>query len=177
VVEIAEVVGIYLPAFMVAAIYLGSALEWIARRFFRRAYISWVFLILPIFMFSMNFARVDQSKHVLHAQVVEGILKKADHDALIIADNYEYASYIYYYLFAEGHGKRNLYTIADFNIKPEQVLAYLKGEKSIEIYQQRLTLPYGLRVYVMKVPAARFDIPGLTLQEVVKNLYQISTTE
>jgi hypothetical protein len=155
----------YLPAFLVMAIFLGFALEWLAGQLGKYPRLAWGLAILPIFFLWLNFAKIDQSDHNLHDQRTKLILRAAGRDALIVADDYENAEYLWYYLLGENLQRRNLFALPDYSITAEQVRQYLSGEATPYLKLQRRDLPPGLRVYVMASAADEFVDNELALRE------------
>lgn len=163
--DIPEADGMYLPAFLAAVIFLGYALEWAAGRLSQHPQLAWALAIVPLFFLWMNFSTVDQSKHTLHDQVIRLVLRAARRDALIIADDYENAEYLWYYLLGEDLQRRNLFALPDYLITAEEVRQYLAGESTPYLELQRQYLPAGLRVYVMASIADEFADSELKLRE------------
>jgi len=163
--DIPEADGMYLPAFLVMAIFLGFALEWLAGQLGKNPRLAWGLAIVPIFFLWLNYARIDQSEHSLHDQRTKLILRAAGRDALIIADDYENAEYLWYYLLGENLQRRNLFALPDYSITAEQVRQYLAGESTPYLKLQRRDLPPGLRVYVMASAADEFMDDELVLRK------------
>jgi hypothetical protein len=160
-----EVDGVYMPGFLIVTIYIGFALnkigEWIARR----PSVALVLLVIPAIWFYQNYHEVDQSQHNLHALIVERILNEINSDGLIIADDYAYATYLWYYLLGQEMSSRNIYAIPDFDASPEEIEKYLTGEDGMYIWQQRLTVPPGLPVYTLWKVAPELEMDGFRIEE------------
>jgi len=170
--------GVYMPSFLVVAIYIGFALGEIARRFLRKPGYALVLLTVPALFLVINYRHVDQSQHTLHAEIVEKILAELDDGALIIADEYEYATYLWYYLIGEGQSQRNIYALPDFDTNAKEIHSYLTGEEGMYIWQQRLTVPSGLPVYTLWKIAPDLEDMGFQVQETeLKYLYEVRLPE
>lgn len=163
--DIPEADGMYLPAFLVLAIFLGYALEWIADRLHAKPMLAWGLVMIPAIIFWCNYSKVDQSQHTLHALITEKILSTVDRDAVIIADNYEYAQYLWYYLLGEDKQQQSIFALPDYAVTPAQIAQYLEGEQSLYIHQQRRFVPLGLRAYVMSNIADKFMNSNLAFSE------------
>jgi hypothetical protein len=154
----------FLPVYLAFTICIGFGLEWAARLLSRRSGLVYSLLLIPVLFAWGNYARVDHSQRTLHARIVEKVLRVVDSDALILAPNYDYATFYWYYLIGEGYGERNLYsTQVDYG-NLDAVRAYLAGEQRIYIPTQRLSVPFGLRVYVMDETAAELAKIGLEVR-------------
>jgi hypothetical protein len=170
-----EVDGVYLPAFLVVTIYIGIALNKIGEWITRRPTFALVLLVIPAVLFYRNFHRVDQSQHILHEQIVERILNEIDRDGLIIADDYAYAAYLWYYLLGLDMSSRNIFAIPDFDADPEEIRKYLTGEEGMYIWQQRLTVPTGLPVYTLWKVAPEMEADGFEIEETgIQYLYKVT---
>ncbi len=170
--------GVYMPSFLVVAIYTGFALEEIARRFLRKPGYTLVLMALPVLFLAINYRRVDQSQHTLHAEIIEKILAEIDDGALIIADEYEYATYLWYYLIGEGQSQRNIYALPDFDTDAKEIGMYLTGEEGMHIWQQRITVPPGLPVYTLWKIAPELENMGFQVDEMgLKYLYKVRLSE
>jgi hypothetical protein len=173
--DIPEAEGMYLPAFLVIAIFCGYALEWVVGRLAHKPKLAWGLILIPCILLLTNYPKVDQSQHTLHARIAEKILSTAGKEAVIIADDYEYAEYLWYYLLGEEMQQRNLFALPDYAVTPEDILGYLRGEQPLYIHQLRRTVPAGLRVFVMSTVAPGFEQGNLTFEETEsKHLLQIT---
>lgn len=172
--DFSEAEGLYLPGFLVVAVYIGLFFEALAARFLRDARLSWLLLLIPAVLLLINYRQVDQSGRIQHALRVEKMVSEMDSQALVIADDYEYAAYFWYYLIGEGKEERQLYALPDYAISPDTVIDYLAGKGPIELKVQQKNLPPGLAVYVMAPIASKLDVPGLSLEPTgSKYLYRI----
>jgi hypothetical protein len=172
--DFSEADGLYLPAFLVLAIYLGFAFEALAARWALVYRLAWGLLLIPLALLLINYRQVDQSNRIQHALRVEKMISVIQRDALVIADDYEYAAYFWYYLIGEGLGERDLYALPDYAIHSEAVKNYLAGQGSIKLPAQQQTLPPGLDVYIMASIASKLDVPGLSLEPTgSKYLYRV----
>jgi len=170
--------GVYMPSFLVVAIYIGFALGEIDRRYFHKIGYALVLLAVPALFLTINYRQVDQSQHTLHAEIVEKILVELDDGALIIADEYEYATYLWYYLIGEGQSQRNIYALPDFDTNAKEIHSYLTGEEGMYIWQQRLTVRPGLPVYTLWKIAPDLEDMGFQVQETgLKYLYEVRLPE
>lgn len=162
--DIPEADGMYLPAFLALAIFIGFALAWVLDRLQKNPGLAWFFVLIPVFFLWFNYPKVDQSQHTLHARITEKILSTADSNAVIIADDYEYAQYLWYYLLGEDKQMRNIFALPDYAVTSEQISEYLAGNPSLYIHQQRRTVPPGMRLYVMASVAPKFRESSLILK-------------
>ena len=166
--------GVYLPSFLVVVIYIGFALDYAARRFLPRPAYALVLLAIPLVFLLINYRQVDQSQHTLHALITEKILNQIGSNALIVADEYEYATYFWYYLIGEGMEARNIYALPDFDTDPDEIRKYLLGEQGMLIWQQRLTVPTGLPVYTLWKIAPELEAAGFQVTPTkLKYLYEV----
>jgi energy-coupling factor transporter transmembrane protein EcfT len=170
--------GVYMASFVVVTIYISFALEEITKRFFQKPIYALVLLAIPALYLTTNYNRVDQSQHTLHAEIVEKILVELDDGALIIADEYEYATYFWYYLIGEGQSQRNIYALPDFDTNAQEIGRYLREEEGMHIWQQRLTVPPGFPVYTLWKIAPKLESMGFQVQETgLKYLYVVKLPE
>lgn len=174
-IENPEVDGVYLPGFLVVSIYVGFALNQIAVWLSRKSIFTLILFVIPVVWFYQNYHEVDQSQHNLHALIVERILNEVNRNGLIIADDYAYATYLWYYLLGQGLSSRNIYAIPDFDVRPEEIQKYLAGEEGMYIWQQRLTVPPGLPVYTLWKVAPDLEMDGFRVEETgIQYLYRVN---
>ena len=170
--------GVYMPSFLVVAIYTSFALEEIARRLLGKPGFTLVLLAIPALILAINYQRVDQSQHTLHAEIVEKVMAELNHGALILADEYEYATYFWYYLIGEGQGARDIYALPHYDADADQIQRYLEGQEGIYIWEQRLTVPPGLPVYTLWKIAPELEQMGFQVDETgLKYLYKVRLPE
>ncbi len=98
---------------------------------------------------SINYKTVDLSDKRIHAQIVEKVLSTVKQDAVIIADEYDYSCYFWYYLIGENYQSKGLYSFPIAYAGEEGIQAYLKNEKPFYFRPQKKTIPLGLPVYVL----------------------------
>jgi len=164
--EFREIDSYLLPGFLIVAIYVGFAINRVLELILRSPRTAWVALVIPVLLVGLNFRKVDQSQHTRHAMRVEEILSTVKHDAVILADDYDYAAYFWYYLIGEGYEKDRLYALS-LNGGPsgDQIKAYLSGEDTIIIGPQRLNVPRGLRVFAHWRVVDELKAAGLQVNE------------
>ena len=156
-----EVWAFFMPTYLILAICIAFGIESISRAIIKNPIYQVVWLIIPGLMFGINYRQVDQSQHVLHARIVEKILDEAQGDALIIADEYDYASMLWYYLLGEGYEARNLYSLPLYMTSADQIRAYLQGQQPMYLPNQRKYVPLGLRVYALWRISEKLESTGL----------------
>jgi hypothetical protein len=178
--EIREADAFFSPGFLVMAIYVGLAINRVLELVLRSPRTAWLALVIPLLLVVVNYRKVDQSQHTRHAKRVEEILRIVDRDAIIITDEYDYSSYLWYYLIGEGYGNKEIFAIPMYGVgkgatNAEEIREYLSGEKPIYSYPQRLSIPPGKRVYVLWRVADELRNAGLQVTETrSKYVYEVS---
>jgi hypothetical protein len=174
--EIREADAFFLPGFMVLAIYVGFAVNWLLEKVIHTPRTAWTALLIPVLLVGLNYRKVDQSQHTRHAARVEEVLRTVQRDAVIITDEYDYACYFWYYLIGAGYGKDGLYALPFYGgTNVDQIKAYLSDKDTFYIGTQRLYVPKGLRVYVLWRVADELRNAGLQVTETrSKYVYEVS---
>jgi hypothetical protein len=140
----------FLPLYVALTFFIAAGMDWIAGRVFRNSYATAALFVVPLALLVINYNQVDQSERTLHARITEKVLATVDHDALILAPEYDYTCFYLYYLLGEGYSARNLYAAHFDYANPEAVRSYLEGRQSIYLGPQRQYVPTGLKVYAME---------------------------
>lgn len=152
-----------LPIYFVAAIGLGTGLEWLAGHWaprYRTA-LGFVAALIPVVFLLMNFSRADQSKSVEGKGIVEDALRVMGTKALLICPNYDYAGYFWYYAFAEKSESDSLFVLYahDGHLPIGDLERYLDGKGTVPLPLQRRNAPGGLPLYYCTAYQPRpFDI-------------------
>jgi hypothetical protein len=131
-------------------------------------------LVIPLLFMWVNYAKVDHSDRTLYARIVEKVLNEVESNALIVAPNYDYAEFYWYYLIGEGFSAQNIYCM-QVNYKDlDAIRAYLNEERSITKPDLRTEVPFGLRVYVMEETAKELKKSGLIVRSTgSRYVYQV----
>lgn len=174
----------FLPTYLILAIYVGRGLNdltgralawrpgWPAHRL--EAGLAVMGLLVPALLLSWNYRAVDQSQHTLHARIVEKILHTVPRDAILIADDYDYACYFWYYLLGEGYERSGLYSLPVAFTGGKGIAAYLAEGQPMSIPPLRLETPPGLPVYALWTLADRLGAAGLQVEPTeTKYLYRV----
>jgi hypothetical protein len=178
--EIREADAFFLPGFLVVAIYVGFAINKMLDVILLSPSITWVALIIPVLLVSVNYRKVDQSQHTRHAERVEDVLGIVKSNAVIITDEYDYSCYFWYYLIGEDFGKKEIYALPLYGVgmgatNAEEIRRYLSGEKPLYSFPQRLYISPGKRVYVLWRVADELREAGLQVTETKsKYVYEVS---
>jgi hypothetical protein len=131
----------------VLAIYLGIGIESIFSGFPRYPRLVVAGLVLPIFFLGLNYQRMDQSKHVLHARMVEKVLTAVPHGSVIIVDEYDSACFFWYYLIGEEYERNGIYAFPYYFAGTEGIKEYLLGKQPFMLFPERKSIDPGLQVY------------------------------
>lgn len=186
----------FLPVYEILAIYLGAAIHDLAQRLeagLRRAAAArsgrlaawagrragWLALLpwlaAPLLLLGLHYQALDQSQHVLHARIVERALTEAGSRAILVADEYDYLNYFWYYLLGEGYEQRRLYATSLQLTHPEQLRSYLAGSEPLRIPVVRQQAPSGLRVLALWRLADRLRQEGFSVRPTgVKYLVEVT---
>jgi len=172
--EVRETWVYFLPAYLVLAIYLGVAMEDLTRRFLRKPFLQTAWIVLPLALLYFHYPELDQSKHVLHAQIVEKALTAAERDAFILTDEYDYANFFWYYLLGEEYFKKNLYSLSLEMLGTGPIKDYLENRGAIYDPFIKMNVPAGLKVYALWRLVEPLEEAGFILKPTqVKYLYEV----
>jgi hypothetical protein len=159
-----ETWAFFIPVYIVLAIYLGLGIEDIFNRFRKYPRLVLASLVLPIFFLGLNFQRMDQSQHVLHARMVEKVLATIPHDSVIIVDEYDSACFFWYYLIGQDFERNSVYAFPYYFAGTDGIKDYLLGKQPFVIYPERKTIQPGLQVYAYWTIADYLKKAGFELQ-------------
>ena len=149
--SVGDVFVYLLPVYVVLAIALGAALEWIFARtpaqLLRAAGV--VVAALPVFFLFINYGRADQSHNTKSRELVEESLRIVGRKALIICPDYDVAEHFWYYLFAERTGDDSLYALFSHeeDLPVGKLKSYVEEGQPFFLPVQRCETPPGLTVY------------------------------
>lgn len=164
----------FLPTYVAFSICIAYGLDGFARAEMKKPGYAYVFLLIPALFLWANYEKVDHSQRTLHARIVEKVLTTVERDGVILAPNYDYAAFYWYYLIGEGYESRNLHALQVDYQNLDRIRAYLEGEGGLYIIPQRKFAPPGLRVFVMKETARELEKWGYELQETgTRYIYQV----
>jgi hypothetical protein len=139
-----------IPAYFIVAIYLGIGLEKIREWLIKKEkglIFTMLFILIPLIMLSINFDKVNQHKNTRGAKKIERIVGVVNKDTIIVSPDYMDSHLFLYYLLGEGKQKNNIYVLQLYN--KGAIRSYLKENKPLYIWEQRIHLPPGLRVLCM----------------------------
>ncbi|MCX6133922.1 MAG: DUF2723 domain-containing protein [Ignavibacteriales bacterium] len=148
---IADIFVYLLPVYLVVALMLGLALEWMFVKCPRRY--SWlvgtVLAALPLTFFMMNYTTVDQSHNVRAKHLVEESIRVVGRNSLIVCPDYDFAEYYWYYVFAEGRERDSIYVLFshDDNLPLHDLREYTSNGRPFYLPLERRNTPPGLTVY------------------------------
>jgi hypothetical protein len=157
---ISDIYVYLLPVYVVLAIMLGVALEWIFGRSPKNVLTPLAVLVacIPIFFLFMNYARADQSKNTRSKMFVEASLNVIGSKALVICPNYDVSENFWYYLFAERNPSDSLFALFSHeqDLPLHDLELYILEQKPFYLPLQRRYTPTGLTVYY----CTAYDPPG-----------------
>ena len=121
----------------------------------------------------LNYPAVDQSNNHADADRTLAVLNTVKNDAIIIAPNYDYIEYFYYYLAGEGiENQRDIFLQYQFDV--EAIKDYLYRDIPFYIPHQKKNMPLHLVLYVMSSEQKEtLEKDGLSLVRVQGDLYRI----
>ena len=160
-----ETWAFFIPVYIVLAIYLGIGIEDIFSRCTRFPRLVMVGLVLPLFFLGLNYQRLDQSNHVLHARIVEKVLATVPHDSVIIVDEYDSACFFWYYLIGEDYERNAVFAFPYYFAGTEGIKSYLLGKQPFIILPERKTIQTGSQVYAYWSIADFLRDAGFELQK------------
>jgi hypothetical protein len=154
----------FIPTYIVLAISLGVALDWVMDLFKRWPEVVMFGLLAPAILLGMNFRDVDQSRHVDHAVIVERALLAVEPNAIIVVDGEDYANYFWYYLLGEqrGQGEKFAYPITDGGV--EGLRAYIDQGQPVWVEQLRQATPLRRPVYALWPLKGELEAAGFALE-------------
>jgi hypothetical protein len=164
----------FLPVYLSFTICISYGLEWVTDKWLTKDGLLAFLLVIPLLFMWVNYAKVDHSDRTLYARIVEKVLNEVESNALIVAPNYDYAEFYWYYLIGEGFSAQNIYCM-QVNYKDlDAIRAYLNEERSITKPDLRTEVPFGLRVYVMEETAKELKKSGLIVRSTgSRYVYQV----
>ena len=172
----AEIFFYLIPNYLIIAVYLGVGLEAGKKALARKglAWGSYLFILIPIALFFLNFSKMAPFNTTYHAKKVEFILTKVNKDALIISPNDYYSQYFWYYLIGEGvEARKNIYLMHHFST--EQIRQYIDENKPFYLPEQRKYVPPGLSVYCINPRQMKaLKNAGLRTLKLKHSLFKIS---
>jgi hypothetical protein len=160
-----ETWAFFIPVYLVLAIYLGIGIEDLCQRITRYPRLVLVSLVLPVFFLGLNYQRLDQSKHVLQARIIEKVLATLPHNSVIIVDEYDTACFFWYYLIGEDYERNSVFAFPYYFTGVDGIKAYLLGKQSFILYPERKSIPPGLQVYAYWSIADTLRDAGFELQD------------
>jgi hypothetical protein len=160
-----ETWAFFIPVYIVLAIYLGIGIEDIFSRITRFPRMAMVGLVFPLFFLGLNYQRLDQSNHVLHARIVEKVLATVPHDSVIIVDEYDSACFFWYYLIGEDYERNAVFAFPYYFAGTEGIKSYLLGKQPFIILPERKTIQTGYQVYAYWSIADFLRDAGFELQK------------
>jgi hypothetical protein len=160
-----ETWAFFIPVYIILAIYLGVGIEDILSRLTKYPRLAMCGLVLPLFFLGLNYQRMDQSNHVLHARMVEKVLATIPHDSVIIVDEYDSACFFWYYLIGEDYERNAVYAFPYYFAGTEGIKSYLLGKQPFILYPERKTIQPGYQVYAYWTIADYMRNAGFELQK------------
>ncbi len=140
-----------LPVYLVLAVGLGLALEWVVARVNPRweMKVGAAFALLPLFFFALNYARADKSKSVDAQHLVESSLQVVGKNALIICPDYDYAESFWYYAFVGHDTSDHVFVLYSHEgeLPIREIELYIEKAEPFELPLQRRFTPAGLTIY------------------------------
>jgi hypothetical protein len=160
----------FIPSYLIVALYVGLGLEFLWRRLGEHAgpiTRSVALSAAVITTFCLNFGVVDMSAERSLAQTIEGMIRTAKSDTLILVDDHGMARFFHYYLIGEGRGASGVHA----TYRPEGIREYLEGSATIHLPDERMNLPPGRRVLVAGLGYAReLSEQGFTIVGIRRDL-------
>lgn len=173
--DIYDVFVYFMPSYLIVAVYIGLGLEVLRRRWPGRArWLGAVLLaLIPLLLFAINLNAVNQRKEITDAARVERVLQQIGSEAVLIAPDYHYAEYFWYYLLGQERGQRPIYVLHRFS--PEAVRAYLQGSQSFNLPNPlQGEVPFGLPMYGMSADQrSLLEQDNLSTEDATSDLYVI----
>lgn len=141
-----------IPNIAVAVIFLAVFLDAVCTHAERyRGVLCTSLALIPLLLCLWNYSQVDQSSNTADAIWAEATIEAVGRDAIIIpTQGYSTTQYLWYYLIGEQQGKeRNVYATDLLRyVGTDTLIQYLEGTHALFLPHQRLTVPYGLSVFV-----------------------------
>ena len=173
--DIQDIFVYFIPSYLIITIFLAQGLQWLwiklssEVRWLNKAFL----LLIPIALLISNYHLVDQSSNHEDADRTLAVLHAVGKDAIIIAPNYDYIEYFWYYLAGQGiQNERNIYLQYHFNV--DQIKNYIYQDVPFYIPFQKKNMPIDLAVYVMSSQQRKtLEDQGLSLVRVQNGLFKI----
>jgi hypothetical protein len=167
----------YIPTFLIASIWLGLGAQDLLSRWPALARMRWVVAALPLAMLVLNFAPNDRSRDDAMDRRVRSTLAVVGANALIVTPEYTETMAFTYHLLAEGWQARNIWrwdSGAGFRQDVRPVVMYLLRGAPLQVPQQRLTVPSGLRVFcTARDQVAAFAAHGIGCEPVGPDVWRV----
>lgn len=168
----------FLPFYVFFIILIGYGLDWLTNRLRLQKGLVLLAFIIPILLIGLNYSRVDHHNRTLWARITEKVLNTVKEDAVILAPNYDNATFFWYYLIGEGYESKNIFAMQVDYQNLDAIKDYLKGKESLYIHVQRKAVPPGLKVFVMEETARELEKIGLVIRNTnTKYIYEVHLQE
>lgn len=183
--DIPDIWGYFLPNDLVMVIFAGCFGE-AARRWAQRRGGCWkkavpgLALFIPLALFGLHYARVDQRVNVAERDGTEAALKAIGQDAIIITTDYQNDQAMLYYLFGEEVAKANNLSLASYKPNQTRLRAYLEQAEPLSLFGLSGPSQMGLPLYSYSRLVGAFAQRGFSVSEAwkgVQGLCRLETSE
>lgn len=177
---IGDIVAYFFPSHFIFLIFVtggtSKIMSWLTRSIYQRLIrvsVYLVILVLPFCFLAVNYSKVTMRHHIQKKSMAESLITAVGKDSLIISPNYETSETLWYYLLGLNlQGERNLFMVHHFN--PEAIKNYLLKQSPLYLPEERIFVPYGMKVYVLdKNQIKKLIKVGLRVELMKDYIYRI----
>ena len=136
-------------------------------------------LFIPLALFGLHYARVDQHGNVAQRDGTEAALRAIGRDAVIITSNYQDDQAMLYYLYGEGLGKADNLSLISYRANRSRLRAYLEHAEPLSLFGLDGPSQVGLPLYSYPCLVGAFAQRGFVVSrawEGVQGLCRLETS-
>lgn len=168
--DIPDLPPYFIPNHLLVAVWLAAGLGWLGARL-RTGAPAAIGLVATLALAALQWPSVEHARGAEAASRALRILETVGERAVVVAGWHEF-QYLAYLRIAEGQGGREVFPAHAVSV--EEVVAYVKGERPLELVQLGRRLPPGLPVYNLKINhKLAYEAAGLALEAAPEGMYRL----
>ena len=148
---ILDIFAYLIPTYFLLALYAGMGIQaLVARVRAPNLAVQMSLLLLPIVALVANYPYAAEQNDRQADQRTHVVLQTAGHNAVIVCPDYNYAHFLWYYVFVESYKDSQIYPVFYHEKKfpAGEVAEYLHNDVPIPVHVTRRGVPAGLKVFL-----------------------------
>ncbi len=136
--------------YIFAALYAARGVQWLMNRSRRPRVLKATLLIIPLVALGMNYDDCSLRQMTAGDERALEVLHDVGEHAIIICPNYEYAHILWYHVFIDGYGGRDIHVAYyhDHHWPVEEADRYVHERAPFPVAVTREMIPHGRTVYL-----------------------------